>query len=251
MITPKKKKTARTNTPRLTLNSIRKKAGRQSVTINIFYYTIQNPKHKRECYYKQKTKNLFNMELSIFNFWGKTRYWWCVMILGILMIPAGLWLLFMPVQGYMAIAMLLGWGLLLYGVIQLTISGDVERRGHGWGWWLAGGIFDIFIGFLLISNLVLSELTLPYFFAFALLFRAISNIISSISMPKEYKYKWIYMINGILLLLVSMLFFYAPYMSTYVIVFICAFTFVYWGIYLILFSRDLKPRKEEPAGTTA
>ena len=83
------------------------------------------------------------MELTTFNFWGKTKYWWGIMLVGILLIPAGLWLLLQPVMGYAVISMLLGWGLILFGVVQLTVSGDIEKRGQGWGWWLAGGIFDL------------------------------------------------------------------------------------------------------------
>ena len=135
------------------------------------------------------------MELTTFNFWGKTKYWWGIMLVGILLIPAGLWLLLQPVMGYAVISMLLGWGLILFGVVQLTVSGDIEKRGQGWGWWLAGGIFDIFIGFLLISNLALSELTLPYFFAFIFLFKGLSNIISAFSMTSAYKYWWLYLRN--------------------------------------------------------
>ena len=62
------------------------------------------------------------MELTTFNFWGKTKYWWGIMLVGILLIPAGLWLLFQPVMGYAVISMLLGWGLILFGVVQLTVS---------------------------------------------------------------------------------------------------------------------------------
>ena len=54
------------------------------------------------------------MELTTFNFWGKTKYWWGIMLVGILLIPAGLWLLFQPVMGYAVISMLLGWGLILF-----------------------------------------------------------------------------------------------------------------------------------------
>ena len=185
------------------------------------------------------------MELTTFNFWGKTKYWWGIMLVGILLIPAGLWLLFQPVMGYAVISMLLGWGLILFGVVQLTVSGDIEKRGQGWGWWLAGGIFDIFIGFLLISNLALSELTLPYFFAFIFLF---SNIISAFSMTSAYKYWWLYLINGIIMLLISFLFFFTPFTAAYSIVFLCSFVFVYWGVALIIFSYDVKPDKtiEQP-----
>ncbi|MEG1643611.1 MAG: DUF308 domain-containing protein [Bacteroidales bacterium] len=181
------------------------------------------------------------MDISKFNFWGKTKFWWLIMLLGIIFIPVGLGLLLVPTIGYAVISMLLGWGLLLFGVIQLIVSGDVEHRGHGWGWWLAGGILDILVGFLLISNLVLSELTLPYFFAFIFLFKAVSNIVSSVAMTKQYRYRWVYLINGILMLVISMIFFYAPYMSAYVIVFLCSIVFVYWGVSLMIFSLDLKP----------
>ena len=188
------------------------------------------------------------MELTTFNFWGKTKYWWGIMLVGILLIPAGLWLLFQPVMGYAVISMLLGWGLILFGVVQLTVSGDIEKRGQGWGWWLAGGIFDIFIGFLLISNLALSELTLPYFFAFIFLFKGLSNIISAFSMTSAYKYSWLYLINGIIMLLISFLFFFTPFTAAYSIVFLCSFVFVYWGVALIIFSYDVKPDKtiEQP-----
>ena len=47
------------------------------------------------------------MELTTFNFWGKTKYWWGIMLVGILLIPAGLWLLLQPVMGYAVISMLL------------------------------------------------------------------------------------------------------------------------------------------------
>ena len=188
------------------------------------------------------------MELTTFNFWGKTKYWWRIMLVGILLIPAGLWLLLQPVMGYAVISMLLGWGLILFGVVQLTVSGDIEKRGQGWGWWLAGGIFDIFIGFLLISNLALSELTLPYFFAFIFLFKGLSNIISAFSMTSAYKYWWLYLINGIIMLLISFLFFFTPFTAAYSIVFLCSFVFVYWGVALIIFSYDVKPDKtiEQP-----
>ncbi len=183
------------------------------------------------------------MNETVMQFWGKTRFWWIILILGVLLIPAGIWLIISPMAGYVAISIILGWSLVLFGIVQLLVSSDAVHHSHGWGWWLAGGIFDIFIGFILVGNLILSELILPYFFAFVLLFKSISNIISSLSMVKANKYWWLYMINGILLLIVSFIFFYTPFMSAYVIIFLSAFAFIYWGINLILFSIDIKPNK--------
>ena len=188
------------------------------------------------------------MDIATMHFWGKTKYWWALIITGILMIPCGLWLWFQPALGYEVLSLLLGWLLILFGIVQLIVSGNVKQKVRGWGWWLAGGIFDIFIGFLLISNLALSELTLPYFFAFIFLFKGLSNIISAFSMTSAYKYWWLYLINGIIMLLISFLFFFTPFTAAYSIVFLCSFVFVYWGVALIIFSYDVKPDKtiEQP-----
>lgn len=183
------------------------------------------------------------MDISVMNFWGQTKFWWLLMILGVLMIPLGLWIVFSPVIGYETVSMLFGWSLILFGVVQLLVSSDKKNHPHNWGWWLAGGIFDIFIGFVLVGNLVLSELILPFFFAFIFLYKGISNIVSSITMRKINRYWWLYMFNGILMIIISFMFFYAPYMSTYAILFLCAFTFIYWGMSVIAFSFDLKPNK--------
>ena len=190
------------------------------------------------------------MDITTFNFWGKTKYWWVIMLAGIILIPCGLWLLFQPIIGYAVISLLFGWGLILTGVVQLVVAGNVEKRVHGWGWWLAGGIIDIFIGFVLISNLALTEMTLPFFFAFIFLFKGISNIVSSFTMTSTYNYWWLYLVNGIFMLIISFLFFFSPFSASYTILFLCSFVFIYWGISLIVFSNDLKPIKKGEASAS-
>ena len=132
------------------------------------------------------------MEITTISFWGKSRYWWAVLLVGILLIPCGIWLVARPDIGYSVISLLLGWFLIILGILQLIIASDINRREQGWGWWLAGGILDILIGFLLVSNLVLSEIVLPYFFAFILLYRAIKNIVAGVMLAKAYKGWWLY-----------------------------------------------------------
>ena len=106
------------------------------------------------------------MDIATMHFWGKTKYWWALIITGILMIPCGLWLWFQPALGYEVLSLLLGWLLILFGIVQLIVSGNVKQKVRGWGWWLAGGIIDILIGFILVGNLSFSEAVLPFFFAF-------------------------------------------------------------------------------------
>lgn len=185
------------------------------------------------------------MDISVINFWGKSRFWWVFMVVGILFVPLGFWIIISPEMGYEVISMLLGWALVTYGVVQLLISADSKQHKHSWGWWLAAGIIDIFLGFILLGNLILSELILPFVFAFVFLFKGANNVVSSISMRKEVRSWWLYMINGVLMLLISLVFFYMPYMSPYTILYLVALAFMYWGISIITFSIDLKPKKME------
>ena len=153
-------------------------------------------------------------------FWGKTKYWWTLIVVGLLMIPCGLWLWTQPALGYEVLSMLLGWLLILFGIVQLIVSSNVKQKVKGWGWWLAGGIIDILIGFILVGNLSFSETILPFFFAFIFLYKGISNLTSAFYLFSTHKYWWVYLINAVLLLVLGFLFLAMPFMATFSIVFL-------------------------------
>ena len=62
------------------------------------------------------------MDISVLNFWGKTRFWWIIMLVGVLFIPLGFWIIISPVIGYEVVSMLLGWALISYGVVRTRMS---------------------------------------------------------------------------------------------------------------------------------
>lgn len=75
------------------------------------------------------------------NYWGHTRYWWIVLILGILMVLCGFAYWLWPVAGYAVSSQIFGWLLVLAGIVQLCVAAGA-RHPRGWGWWLAGGMID-------------------------------------------------------------------------------------------------------------
>ena len=156
------------------------------------------------------------MDIATMHFWGKTKYWWALIITGILMIPCGLWLWFQPALGYEVLSLL-------------------------WGWWLAGGIIDILIGFILVGNLSFSEAVLPFFFAFIFMYKGIANLFSALNMVSTHRYWWLYLVNGLLLLILGLLFFASPFTAAFSIIFLCAAAFIYWGFSLIFFGYSLRP----------
>lgn len=181
---------------------------------------------------------------TIKNFFGKTKYWWSILILGILLTLMGIWMMFYPIEGYLLIASVFGWALLISGVFEIVISTSLEKRIPGWGWWLAGGIIDIIIGVILIANISLTEMVLPYFFAFIFLFKGIQNIIASFMIISGNKYWWLYLLNGVLMLIISWMFFSSANTPAFITDFLVSVFFIYWGAMLTVFSFDLKPLKK-------
>ena len=95
------------------------------------------------------------------HFFGETRAWWVVLLIGIMMVLCGFAYWFWPVAGYAIASQIFGWLLVLTGIVQLCV-GSGPGRARGWGWWIAGGIIDLFIGFMLVRSVVLSEAVFPY-----------------------------------------------------------------------------------------
>lgn len=184
--------------------------------------------------------NIIVMKAFNVNFWGQTRYWWIVLILGILLVVGGFAYWFWPAAGYAVASVIFGWLLIMGGVVQLCVSAGINRP-RGWGWWLAGGVIDIFIGFMLVRNVLLSEMVFPYFLAFVFMFWGVATLVAGISQRRR-KFWWLYIINGILLLIIGFLFVEAGYVQNMMMVsFLSALAFIYWGFTLAMTAYDMRP----------
>ncbi len=180
------------------------------------------------------------MKTLSLNFWGQTKYWWVVLFVGIALVIGGFAYWFWPAAGFAVASQIFGWLLILAGVVQLCVSAGVNRP-RGWGWWLAGGVIDMFVGFMLVRSIVLSEIVFPYFLAIVFIFWGIASIIASVS-SRANRYWWMYLINCILLLLIGFFFLEAGYLQDMMMVsFLTALAFIYWGFTVAMISYDMKP----------
>lgn len=177
------------------------------------------------------------------NYFGQTRYWWIVLVVGILMVIGGFTYWFWPAAGYAVASVIFGWLLVLAGIVQLCVSAG-PNHGKGWGWWLAGGIIDLFIGFMLVRSIILSEAVLPYFLAIIFIFWGIEAIIGSCT-RRMGRYWWLGLINGILLCLIGGFFLEAGYVSDMLMVsFLASIAFIYWGFTISMAAYEMKPAAE-------
>ncbi len=185
------------------------------------------------------------MENTNLLFWGKSRYWWSVLLPGLLLIPCGCWLLFSPAIGYLTITTILLWMLILVGIVQIIVAFTSSRSLPSWGWWLGGGLLDIFLGFMMLGNVNLSAMILPYFFAFVFLYKGVATLLSALISKTNHKSWWLYFINGLLHFILAILFFISPFSAAIAIDLLFGIAFIYWGISLVFFSFDLKPSSTE------
>lgn len=178
-----------------------------------------------------------------FNYMGQSRCWWVVMLVGILMAIGGFAYWIWPAAGYAVASQLFGWLLILAGVVQLCAAAG-PNHASGWGWWIAGGVIDIFIGFMLVRSVLLSEAVLPYFLAILFVFWGIEAFVAA-AMRRRRRYWWLGVINGILLCLIGLLFLEAGWTSQILMVsFLTSVAFIYWGFTVAIAGREMKPQPQ-------
>jgi uncharacterized membrane protein HdeD (DUF308 family) len=176
------------------------------------------------------------------SFWGESKYWWILLVIGILLVLGGFAYWFYPVAGYAIASQIFGWLLLVTGIVQLCVAAGANRP-KGWGWWICGGVIDIFVGFVLVRSVILSEIVFPYFLALVFIYWGIASITSSVAGRKS-SFWWMYLINGILLLIIGFFFLEAGWLQNmWMISFLAALAFIYWGFTVALTSYDMKPMK--------
>lgn len=174
----------------------------------------------------------------------QTRGWWAVLLVGLLLIIGGFAYWFWPQAGYAVASQIFGWLLIATGVVQLCVSSS-QRRPHGWGWWLAGGVIDVFIGFMLVRSVILSEMVLPYFLAFIFIFWGVEAFANA-ARRRRPKYRWLEVVNGVLLCLIGYFFLEAGFLGNlYMVSFLTAIAFIYWGFTLAIASTEMRPVESE------
>ena len=81
------------------------------------------------------------------------RYWWVILIRGILFILLGIYMIFEPVSGYAALGFLFGLFILLTGIAELLrVVGDHSSGGRAWH--LLLGLVDLMLGVVFVTHII-------------------------------------------------------------------------------------------------
>jgi uncharacterized membrane protein HdeD (DUF308 family) len=74
------------------------------------------------------------------------------MILGFLYFLAGIFVVVNPLEGVLALTLVLGITIFMQGLIQVSLAFQMRRSSPSWGWMLISGIVGIIIGIFIWSN---------------------------------------------------------------------------------------------------
>ena len=99
----------------------------------------------------------------------------------------------------------------------------------------------MFIGFMLVRSVILSEVVFPIFRYHLPVPGALRPFIGAAA-GRRARYWWLGIVNGILLCLIGCFFFEAGWVSDMLMVsFLTSIAFIYWGFTIAIASYEMKP----------
>ena len=164
--------------------------------------------------------------------------------MGVLLLVAAYWMFTTPVESFIGLASLFSALIFVSGLFSvffaLTNKDDIDN----FGLYLAGGILDVIIGFILLKYPGLTVVLFSMFIGFWLLFRGFNMISISFKIKSigDSNWGWI-LFFGILIVIFAMMSIINPLIGASYLVYTLAFTLVLFGVANIALSLRLRKIK--------
>ena len=166
-----------------------------------------------------------------------TTSWYMVLIKGIIMILLALMVLSSPGDALLAFALYIGIGLLLTGIIMVIRGFSLKKENTNWGWIVFEGFFDIFLGYILLANPLVTAEILPFVFGFWAVFYGILLIIHSFTAEDN---KMVKILSGIFIIIIGNIIMHNPLFIGMSLAIWAGVLLLVVGIYNVIASFSLK-----------
>jgi uncharacterized membrane protein HdeD (DUF308 family) len=154
------------------------------------------------------------------------RYWWVILIRGILFILLGVYMVCEPISGYAALGFLFGLFILLTGIAELLrVVGDHSSSGRAWHLFL--GLVDLVLGIVFITHIIASADVLRVVVGLYFLFRGISLLSYSHFRGRS----WPLILGGAITLLFGLFIIFNAVFGAITIIVFTAIAFIIMGIF--------------------
>lgn len=166
----------------------------------------------------------------------RLRYWWVILIRGILFILLGIYILYEPANGYAALGFLFGLFILLAGIAELLrVVGDHSssgRAGH-----LLLGIIDLIVGIVFVTHIIASADVLRIIVGLYFFFRGISLLSYSHFRGRS----WPLIIGGAITIIFGLLIMFNAVFGAITIIIFTAIAFLIMGIFNVWLGVHTRP----------
>ena len=118
------------------------------------------------------------------------KFWWLEIIRGVILIIIGVMAFRNPIGAMVGLAFYIGLSMLFIGIAHIFMAIAVRNVYENWGWRLAGGIIEILLAFILLSNPLITASTLPFLVGFWIIIYGAMALVNSFSTKKEGGSNW-------------------------------------------------------------
>jgi len=171
------------------------------------------------------------------------KYWWVSLLVGILAIVMGVFCFTSPDISLLGLTYVFIVGFLLGGILDICFAVSNRNRLYGWGWTLAGGIFEILLGIILLT-LPTPAITgiMVYMVGFWILFRSIWGISESCQLQILGVKGWGWVLAlSILCLILSFIYLLSPGFGKGIfVVALAGSSMIVYGIFRIVMAFELR-----------
>ena len=175
----------------------------------------------------------------------RSKNWWLITLKGLIFIFLGMHILRFPVSGMLGLIVYGGISLLLSGIFIISFAITTRKTNPNWTWQTGEGFLDIVLALILLLNIGLTTITLPYVFAFFGILTGIFWIMESFYFKRNnYRYWLVALSAGLFSILIGILIFYRPLHAALTIVAIIGIMFIVQGFFLALFSFQISRLKK-------
>lgn len=172
---------------------------------------------------------------------GTIKNWWVFLIMGILLVISAYWMFTTPVESFVGLASLFSALIFVSGLFSVFFALTNKEDIDNFGLYLAGGVLDVIIGFILLKYPGLTVLLFSMFIGFWLLFRGFNMISVSFKIKSvgDENWGWI-LVFGILIVIFAMMSIINPLIGASYLVYTLAFTLLLFGFANIALSLRLR-----------
>lgn len=174
------------------------------------------------------------------------KYWWLLIILGIIQVVLGIWVSFKPKASFLTLSFLLSIALQVYGLVEAVFALINRNRFSGWGWYLATGLLTLAIGVLIMRFPGLTALTFAILVGIWLGMYGIRSIMLSLDLRRYQRKNWgLLLVLGIILLVLTFIIIGNPFFGGISLVVLTSIALLMAGVGNIRLAQELRKERQQ------